>query len=252
MNTLFIEARRLSFVDAKHMILEIAENLDIAIPTIRSWSQLEAIVNDLVQPVIDSAKKEKRTAKRAARRMFKNGLSVGEQFTTDKGDTVQVLAINEHTARIEYFHVVDEFQTMQSGDTETVFFNRLMGWTKNEHEALVLPNTEDGARNLETGARSQEHIQEIHVIGKEWFDRVNGNSYNAVRFDVYVTGKNGDRVINVVLPFTYGYGDYYMQRVSEYCLEYFGLDRMAVHSLVTSDNMVCNLKKSEVVAWGQF
>ena len=251
MNTLFTEARRLSFIDAKHMILEIAENLDVALPSIRSWAQLEIIVNELIQPVIDSAKEEKRTVKRVAREVLKNGLLVGEQFTTDKGDTVQVLEVNEHTARIEYFHVVDEFQTMQAGDRESVFFNRLMGWTKNEHNALVLPNTQDGARNLETGARSQEHIQEIHVIGKEWFDRVNGNSYNAVRFDVYVTGKNGERTINVVLPFSYGYGDYYMQRVSEYCLKHFGLDRMTVHSLVTSDNIVRKLKKSEVTAWGQ-
>jgi len=252
MSRLFTEARRLSFIDAKQMILEIAENLDVALPNIRSWAQLEVIVNELIQPVIDSAKQEKRNDKRAARAAFKNELTVGEQFTTDKGDTVQVLAINEHTARIEYFHVVDEFQTMQAGDTETVFFNRLMCWIKNEHDALVLPNTEDGARNLETGARSQERIEEIHVIGKEWFDRVNGNSYNAVRFDVYVTGRNGKRAVNVVLPFKYGYGDYYMQRVSEYCLKYFGLDRMAVHNLVTSDNIVCNLKKSEVTAWGSF
>ena len=252
MNRLFTEARRLSFVDAKHMILEIANNLDITMSGIRSWIDLELFIAEHLQPVIDSAKEEKRTAKRVAREVFKNGLLVGEQFTTDKGDTVQVLEVNEHTARIEYFHVVDEFQTMQAGDRESVFFNRLMGWTKNEHDALVLPNTQDGSRNLETGARSQEHIQEIHVIGKEWFDRVNGNSYNAVRFDVYITGKNGDRVINIVLPFSYGYGDYYMQRVSEYCLKYFGLDRMAVHSLVISDNIVRNLKKSEVTAWGQF
>ncbi len=252
MNTLFIEARRLSFVDAKHMILEIAENLDITMSGIRSWIDLELFIIEHLQPVIDSAKEEKRNDKRAAREAFKNELTVGEQFTTDKGDTVQVLAINEHTARIEYFHVVDEFQTMQAGDTETVFFNRLMCWVKNEHDALVLPNTEDGARNLETGARSQEHIQEIQVIGKEWFDSANGNSYNAVRFDVYVYGSNGSRVIKVVLPFTYGYGDYYMQRVSEYCLEYFGLCRRQVVSLVTSDNMVRNLKKSEVTAWGQF
>ncbi len=251
MNSLFTEARRLSFVDAKQMILEIANNLDITMSGIRSWIDLESFIAEHLQPVIDSAKEEKRTAKRVAREVFKNGLSVGEQFTTDKGDTVQVIEVNEHTARIEYFHVVDEFQTMQAGDRESVFFNRLMGWTKNEHDALVLPNTQDGARNLETGARSQEHIQEIHVIGKEWFDRVNGNSYNAVRFDVYVTGRNGNRTISVVLPFKYGYGDYYMQRVSEYCLEYFGLDRMAVHNLVTSDNIVRNLKKSEVTAWGQ-
>lgn len=252
MNTLFAEARRLSFVDAKHMVLEIADNLGVALPTIRSWSQLESIVIELVQPVIDSAKEEKRNDKHAAREAFKSELAVGEQFTTEKGDTVQVLAINEHTARIEYFHVVDEFQTMQAGDTETVFFNRLMCWVKNEHDALVLPNTEDGARNLETGARSQERIEDIQVIGKEWFDRVNGNSYNAVRFDVYVAGKNGDRTINIVLPFTYGYGDYYMQRVSEYCIEHFGLNRMDVHNLTTSNHIVRNLKKSEVIAWGQF
>lgn len=252
MNKLIIEARQLSFIDAKHMILEIAENMDIETPKIKSWLHIEAIIIELLSPAIDEAKKEKRNNKNTALAAFKNGLSVGEQFTTDKGDTVQVLTINEHTARIKYFHVIDELQTMQAGDTETVFFNRLMCWVKNEHGALVLPNTEDGARNLETGARSQEHIEEIHVIGKEWFDRINGNSYNSVRFNVYITGKNGKRSINVVLPFTYGYGDYYMQRVSEYCLKHFGLDRMAVHNLTTSNTIVRNLKKSEVINWGAF
>jgi hypothetical protein len=44
----------------------------------------------------------------------------------------------------------------------------------------------------------------ITVIGKRWFEKTNGNTYHSV--SVYV---NGDLVEHI--PFTYGYGDMYMQ-----------------------------------------
>jgi hypothetical protein len=46
-----------------------------------------------------------------------------------------------------------------------------------------------------------KHILEIHA--KEWFDKVNGNSY----FSAVVT-LDDDQIVE--LPFQYGYGDHYI------------------------------------------
>jgi len=49
-------------------------------------------------------------------------------------------------------------------------------------------------------------IKTIDVQAKEWFDKVNGNSY----FSAIVTinyGKKSEQT--VILPFQYGYGDHY-------------------------------------------
>lgn len=48
----------------------------------------------------------------------------------------------------------------------------------------------------------------LTVIGKEWFDRANGNSYCAVR-----VFWNGDLVATA--PFQYGYGEFYKQAARE-------------------------------------
>jgi hypothetical protein len=53
-------------------------------------------------------------------------------------------------------------------------------------------------------------ILAVNVIGHEWFDKVNGNSYNdfAVEFSL----KNGQVFTLLRGVIEYGYGDYYMQR----------------------------------------
>ncbi len=48
----------------------------------------------------------------------------------------------------------------------------------------------------------------ITVIGRRWFERVNGNTYHSV--EVYVNGELIERI-----PFTYGYGSMYMQNAGE-------------------------------------
>ena len=55
-------------------------------------------------------------------------------------------------------------------------------------------------------------IRSIGVIGKRWFDRVNGNTYNSV--EIFVNGRK-----EAVLPFGYGYGDYYVQRAVEWLID---------------------------------
>jgi hypothetical protein len=45
----------------------------------------------------------------------------------------------------------------------------------------------------------------LTIIGRRWFDRVNGNTYHSV--ELY--GEDGKRLAYV--PFRYGYGDQYRQ-----------------------------------------
>ncbi len=47
----------------------------------------------------------------------------------------------------------------------------------------------------------------ITILGRRWFERVNGNTYHSVK--VYVDG-----VLVGAVPFQYGYGDQYMQSAS--------------------------------------
>jgi hypothetical protein len=49
-------------------------------------------------------------------------------------------------------------------------------------------------------------IKTIDVSAKEWFDRINGNSYFAGTVCINFGTKNQ---INIVMPFQYGYGSHY-------------------------------------------
>ena len=51
-------------------------------------------------------------------------------------------------------------------------------------------------------------IKTITVIGKRWFDKVNGNTYCSAR--IYF-----DNVEVCKVPWTYGYGNFYEQAASE-------------------------------------
>jgi hypothetical protein len=48
----------------------------------------------------------------------------------------------------------------------------------------------------------------ISIFGKRWFDRINGNTYHSVK--VYADGK-----LVGFEPFTYGYGEGYLQTAVE-------------------------------------
>jgi hypothetical protein len=47
-------------------------------------------------------------------------------------------------------------------------------------------------------------IKSITILGRKWFDKVNGNTYNTAQIMV-----NGETVGKT--PFQYGYGDFYLQ-----------------------------------------
>jgi len=51
-------------------------------------------------------------------------------------------------------------------------------------------------------------MKSLVVIGRLWFDKVNGNTYHSV--NVYVDGKHAFYV-----PLTYGYGNHYLQTAGE-------------------------------------
>lgn len=52
-------------------------------------------------------------------------------------------------------------------------------------------------------------MQSITVIGRRWFDKVNGNTYHTA--EILIDGKPVHKV-----PFTYGYGDHYVQSAQEW------------------------------------
>ena len=51
-------------------------------------------------------------------------------------------------------------------------------------------------------------METIHVSGKRWFDKVNGNTYHSSK--IYIDGNFFDRV-----NFAYGYGDHYLTTAFE-------------------------------------
>lgn len=103
--------------------------------------------------------------------------------------------------------------------------------------------------------RKNASLKTVQIIGKEWFDRVNGNSYNAV----VVTVNHGLKSeFSFSLPFTYGYGEYYIQRTVEFLVKIGAVESKGVFQDMQRDGKIyvlshCieNCKKSEVVAWGK-
>ena len=57
-----------------------------------------------------------------------------------------------------------------------------------------------------------KEIRSLFVECREWFDKVNGNSYFSARIWI-----NGGQV--AILPFSYGYGDFYIYEAQKKLLE---------------------------------
>lgn len=55
----------------------------------------------------------------------------------------------------------------------------------------------------------RKKTRSIVIIGRRWFDRVNGNTYNTAQIII-----NGETVHS--LPFDYGYGDNYADRAQQW------------------------------------
>jgi hypothetical protein len=48
--------------------------------------------------------------------------------------------------------------------------------------------------------------ENITIVGKRWFDRINGNTYFSAMAFI-----NSDQVVKI--PYEYGYGDHYIDRI---------------------------------------
>ena len=57
-----------------------------------------------------------------------------------------------------------------------------------------------------------QEIRSVFVEGREWFDKVNGNSYFSARIWI-----NGGQV--AILPFSYGYGDQFIYEAQRKLIE---------------------------------
>jgi len=99
-------------------------------------------------------------------------------------------------------------------------------------------------------------IKSIMIVGKRWFDKVNGNTYCSSR--VYINGE-----YSFCVPWTYGYGNYYEQKAKE-VLNSKGLIKLEKYSngCYSSFHEYCNKNKikyetlvtdglkRDMVAWG--
>lgn len=91
-------------------------------------------------------------------------------------------------------------------------------------------------------------ISTIDINAKEWFDRINGNSY----FSAYIILNYGtDDAEAIKLPFQYGYGDYYTQATMQKLNELEYTDKKYLHELkndgiIVRTNMQRNCRKKDL------
>jgi hypothetical protein len=76
-------------------------------------------------------------------------------------------------------------------------------------KGLNLSTTRERGQEMETQAKIK---RSLFIEGREWFDKVNGNSYFSARIWV-----DGGQV--AILPFQYGYGDQYTYEAQKKLLE---------------------------------
>jgi hypothetical protein len=78
------------------------------------------------------------------------------------------------------------------------------------------------------------NINTIDINAKQWFDRINGNSYFAGSI---VLNFGQDNQIEFTMPFQYGYGDYYIQKAME----------MLYNSLLIESKYTTELKSKGII-----
>lgn len=78
-------------------------------------------------------------------------------------------------------------------------------------------------------------VKTIDIQAKEWFDRVNGNSYFAGEITVNFGLKDEQRF---VMPFQYGYGDSYLQNAKSILLKKGLIDTISSYELRESGIIV--------------
>jgi hypothetical protein len=95
-----------------------------------------------------------------------------------------------------------------------------------------------------------KQITSLQITAKEWFDRINGNSYFSARITV-----NGNE--DIVIPFTYGYGDAW-QWAAKTALDKAGYEtkynperHCQENRIPYAGNIEKGCKKRDVIAFGK-
>lgn len=94
-------------------------------------------------------------------------------------------------------------------------------------------------------------INTIDINAKEWFDRINGNSYFAGSI---VLNFGQDSQVQFTMPLEYGYGDFYIQKAMQ-TLNDAGLIEAKYTSelrdlgIILRTNMQRNCKKRELMQY---
>ena len=99
-------------------------------------------------------------------------------------------------------------------------------------------------------------IKTIDITAKEWFDKVNGNSYFSARLTInFGMVKNCHGLIR--LPFQYGYGDQYKWEAVKQMAYVFNLKKIKdltdiwKTKIILRTNKIEGCRKAEVVEWGR-
>lgn len=111
---------------------------------------------------------------------------------------------------------------------------------------------------MNTTTQTTIDIKTLDIAAKEWFDKVNGNSYHSVR--VTINYGMPDEM-TIYCPFTYGYGDHYQQTAFS-AIQAFGLtpkqdSRTSAwryyeeNGIITRNSISRNCLKRDVIAWGR-
>ena len=101
-----------------------------------------------------------------------------------------------------------------------------------------------------------KEIKTIDVNAKEWFDRVNGNSYFSAEVTINFGTKEAE---SFKVPFQYGYGEQYLYSTLQRLQDHQGFKGSACaplwrwceeRGIILRANLVGNCKKRDVVAFG--
>lgn len=97
--------------------------------------------------------------------------------------------------------------------------------------------------------KNMKQIKTIDINAKEWFDKVNGNSYFSAEI---ITNYGTDNAKKYVLPFQYGYGNHYEYMAIQELKNQGLTDKKYLHELksdgiIVRANMQRNCKKRELI-----
>ena len=95
--------------------------------------------------------------------------------------------------------------------------------------------------------RKNNNMRKYGIHPKKWRDKINGNTYHSAQI------LNTENNLMIASPFTYGYGEQYIQSASERMIKQGwikerlkGIDLQQVHIIAEND-----CKKKEVISHGK-